>query len=314
MRWVACFLLFLTPATGCILEDKPVDPGIDGGADGGMCDPPCTDKAPVCNAESACVECEALDDDYCEGKMQVCKMGAFECVDCNTSEECSDPEAAHCNAGTNECEGCESDADCNGIDGLGRCEADTCVQCTPATEAADCVGKSCDPATFACTGTDVGTVGTCEECIADSECGEDGSPSAEHRCVEMFYPAEDRFPDDETGFCLKVFALGGCEQPYAIRISDRESLSGDPLESYCGINEALAACPAVRALDQNDQCPGGEDTDCPPSGVCRDVGGLPDRCTYLCASVVECLGNIPAGRPGSSCGSSGSDSDDYCGG
>jgi hypothetical protein len=127
----------------------------------------------------------------------------------------------------------------------------------------------------------------------------------------MFCSPGDRFPDDETGFCLKVFALGECEQPYAIKISNRQSLSGDPLESYCGINEALATCSAVRALDQNDQCPGGEDTECPQSGRCRDVGGLPDRCTYLCGGETQC--DEPP-NPGSTCGSSGSGDDDYCGG
>jgi hypothetical protein len=135
--------------------------------------------------------------------------------------------------------------------------------------------------------------------------------SEDYRCVEMRYEGE-RYPDGDAGFCLKVFSIGGCEQPYAIRISDRPSLSGDPLESYCGVNETLATCPAVRALDQNQpQCPGGEDTQCPESGLCRDVGGLSNRCTYLCSSVVECM-SPPA--PGSTCGSSGSGGDDYCGG
>ena len=59
MKWVAFFLLVLTLAAGCVLEDKPVDPGIDGGIDGGMCNPPCTDDAPVCNSESNCVELDA---------------------------------------------------------------------------------------------------------------------------------------------------------------------------------------------------------------------------------------------------------------
>jgi hypothetical protein len=136
----------------------------------------------------------------------------------------------------------------------------------------------------------------------------------------MFYPVGERFPDVETGFCLKVFAPGECAQPYAIRISDRESLSGDPLESYCGINETLATCPAVRALKDrlNEACR--NDDDCPESGLCLNVGGLPDRCTYRCASVVECLENDPDGTPGSTCdssgagGSGGSGGYDYCGG
>jgi hypothetical protein len=309
MRWVAFFLWFLTPAAGCVLEDKPVDPDFDGGVEAGTCIV-CPTTTPVCYNDTLCVECTADDERYCTQMAQVCKTDAFECVDCNVSTECTDPDAAHCNAESNECEACEGDADCNGILGLPRCLADTCVQCTPATEEDDCDGDSCNPRTLSCAGTPVGSLQTCEECVADSECGEDGSPSESHRCVEMFFDG-GRYPNGETGFCLKTFSLGGCEQPYAIKISDRESLSGDPLQSYCGINETLATCPAVRALKENQVCPGDDDAECPKSGLCRDVGGLPTRCTYLCSDVVECKSS-PV--PGSTCGSSGSDDDDYCGG
>ena len=230
MKSVAFFLLLLTLAPGCVLEDKPVDPGVDGGPDAGICNPPCADEAPICNANSKCVECTAEDDGLCTDGTPVCEAGGFECVECNTSLECDDPNAAHCVEGTNECDVCEDDADCNGIDDLPRCQVGACVECTAATEAEDCGVKSCDPRTSECTTTDVGSRATCETCVADSECGEGGSGSVEHRCVEMFYD-DGRYLDSNTGFCLKVFSPGGCEQPYAIRITDRESLSGDPLES-----------------------------------------------------------------------------------
>jgi hypothetical protein len=317
MRWAAFFLLFLTLATGCILEDKQVIPE-DGGVEAGMCGL-CPLEMPICNADLQCVECTATQSGFCAEQTLVCKTDAFECVECNAGSDCNDPVAARCNTAQNECEGCESEADCIGIEGRPLCDDRTCVQCTPGTEEADCSGNSCDPATFMCTGTKVGSLETCQECVADSECGENGSASEAHRCVEMFYPVGERFPDGETGFCLKVFAPGECAQPYAIRISDRESLSGDPLESYCGINETLATCLAVRALEErlNEACSNGDD--CPESGLCRDVGGLPDRCTYHCASVVECLENDPEGTPGSTCDSSGAGgaggaAGDYCGG
>jgi len=312
MRCLAFFLAVLTSAAGCVLEDKPVIPE-DGGVEAGPCEL-CPLDAPICNDSLQCVECTAEKDSFCTEQTLVCKTGAFDCVDCNTSSDCNDPAAARCNTAQNECEECEGSADCTSIQGRPVCDNGTCVQCTPDTEDVDCEGKSCDPRTELCTETTLSSLETCEACVADSECGLEGSPSEEHRCVEMFYPTGERFPDDETGFCLKVFAPGGCEQPYAIRISDRESLSGDPLESYCGINETLATCPAVRALSQNDACPLGEDSECPQSGLCRDVGGLPNRCTYPCASVVECLENDPDGRPGSTCASSGSGGDKYCGG
>jgi hypothetical protein len=318
MKWVAFFLGVLTLAASCVLEEKSVIPE-DGGVEAGVCGL-CPPDMPVCNDDFQCVECTAEQDAYCQDETPVCKTDAFDCVQCNASSECDDPDAARCNTETNVCEGCQGESDCIGIDGLSRCEAGTCVECTPGSEGADCNGTSCDPATFACTGTDVGSRETCEECVADSECGENGNASEAHRCVEMFYPVGERFPDVETGFCLKVFAPGECAQPYAIRISDRESLSGDPLESYCGINETLATCPAVRALKDrlNEACR--NDDDCPESGLCLNVGGLPDRCTYRCASVVECLENDPDGTPGSTCdssgagGSGGSGGYDYCGG
>ncbi|MGB5695077.1 MAG: hypothetical protein WBM46_05455, partial [Polyangiales bacterium] len=156
-----------------------------------------------------------------------------------------------------------------------------------------------------------GSLDVCEACVADSECGVDNQPSADYRCVPMYYPAPpNRFPDQDTGFCLKVFAPGGCQRPYAITLTDRLSLSDPELQSFCGINESLATCPAVRALETDQRCQGGTDADCPVSGLCRDVGGLPDRCTYLCELPAQC----PAGPPADTCGSSGGGGDDYCGG
>lgn len=309
MKCVAFFLLCLTAAPGCILEDKPVDPMVDASVDSGLCGG-CGGETPVCIEDQGCVQCTENDDAYCVERMQVCKTGAFDCVACNTSADCNAPDAAHCNEETNDCEACESDADCDNVDGLPRCEMASalCVQCTPATEEADCGEKSCDPRTFACTNTNVGSVGTCEECVADSECGEDGN-----RCVAMTYQDEP-YPDLETGFCLKT-TEGGCQQPYSITLSARQSLSGPPADNYCGINEQLATCEAVRALVENQVCPSGEEDGCPqPSGLCRQVGDLQNRCTYPCASVVECLENDPVGRPGSTCGSSDPGGDDYCGG
>jgi hypothetical protein len=158
----------------------------------------------------------------------------------------------------------------------------------------------------------IGSRDVCQTCVADSECGVDGIPSDEYRCVPMFYPEPPtRFPDSDTGFCLKIVGPGGCEQPYAITISDRSSVSDPTLRSYCGINEALATCSAVRALELNETCPSGSDAECPVGGLCRDVGGLANRCTYRCNTFVECK-EAPA--PGSTCGSSGSGGDDYCGG
>lgn len=308
MRCAASFLLLLTLATGCVLEDKPLDAGPDASPDSGECGG-CFDPTPVCVEGVGCVPCTADEDEYCTDRMLVCKTDEMECVDCLQSSDCNNPSLARCNTDMNECEKCQTDTDCDGIEGLSVCDAGECVQCTPAREGDKCGDKSCDPATRTCTTTVVGSQDVCETCVADSECGDEGAPSTSLRCVEMEYQG-DPFPGDGTGFCLKIFSPGGCEQPYAIRITDRESLSGDPLQSYCGINELLATCPAVRALTQNETCPGGEDGECPASGLCKDVGGLPNRCTYLCGLPAQC----PADPPANTCGSSGSGGNDYCGG
>ena len=167
MRSLAFFLAILTLAAGCVVEDKPVIPE-DGGIEAGPCGV-CKFATPVCNDDLQCVACTAEQDSFCTDQSLVCKTGAFECVECNASSDCNDPSAARCDPEQNECGGCESEADCIGIEGLPRCEARTCVECTLGTEEADCNGNSCDPATFMCTGTKVGRLETCEECVADSE-------------------------------------------------------------------------------------------------------------------------------------------------
>lgn len=306
MSCAAFFLLLLTLATSCVLEDKPIDAGADASPDSGECGG-CFDPEPVCVEGLGCVPCAAGEDTYCTDQMLVCKPDAMECVDCLQSSDCNDPGAAHCND-SNECEACESSTDCDGIEGLSVCDAGQCVQCTPATESGECGDKSCDPATRTCTTTVVGSQGVCETCLADSECGDNGTPSTSFRCVAMEYQGEP-FPGDGTGFCLKT-TEGGCERPYSITLSDRTSLSGLPLDDYCGIDEAITTCPAVRALLNDDRCLSGADDDCPTGGICREVGPLQNRCTYLCGLPAQC----PADPPANTCGSSGSGGDDYCGG
>jgi hypothetical protein len=284
----------------------------DGGNDAGLCGG-CPDAEPVCTEDLECVQCTADDDGYCTASAQVCDTDSSTCVQCVGDSDCTAAGAGRCDA--HECKPCNDHSQCSDIDGLpvgaNACDDGLCVDCTPATEAQTCANdKSCDPRTRACTDTTVASLDTCEACVADSECGDNGAPSTAHRCVPMSYDGK-RFPNDETGFCLKT-TLGGCERPYSITLVDRPSLSEPTVEKdYCGINEALATCPAVRALERDLQCPHGTAEECPVSGLCRQVGDLEDRCTYPCADVVECK-NAPA--PGSTCGSSGSGGDDYCGG
>ena len=301
MRSFTCFLWILTLTAACVLEDQPV-----GDADAGICGS-CPTPRPVCNQEAeACVECTAENTSACIDDTPVCNSENFECVECVANAECSDRRKARCDTGANECVGCESRTDCEGIAGFPECNNGTCVECTPSSEETDCDRNSCDPFTLTCTDTMLASRETCETCVADSECMEN------HRCVPMNYKGL-RHPNGNTGFCLKSIALGGiCTNPYRIVISET-SLSGAPEDEYCAINEGLATCEAVRALLDDDPCdPENGDADCPqPSGLCRELPGMRDTCTYLCSGPSQC---DEEPNPGSGCGSSGSGGDDYCGG
>ena len=320
MRSILILLALLTGTLGCVVEDRPVNP-TDGGPDGSVCGE-CTDEAPVCDeVKEQCVECSVeRQEELCGGATRFCSPDG-DCVACVDDSACMNPNAARCDQTSYECDECDDNRQCDDVTGFpgtaNACFMGACVDCTPESEDTTCPsdprGFSCDPTTNTCTTTEVGSRSVCETCITDSECGDDdGMPSDAHRCVEMFYPdMETRFPDEETGFCLKIFEPGGCEQPYAIRISNRASFSDDTVRDWCGINESLATCPAVRALDTTQPCPDGQDEQCPESGLCRDVGGFADICTYRCTDETQC-DSVP--NPGSTCGASGGGGEDYCGG
>ncbi|MDH3199899.1 MAG: hypothetical protein OEM15_03295 [Myxococcales bacterium] len=303
MRSFACFLWLLTLTAGCVLEDKFVEVP-DGSVEAGLCGF-CDSATPACNETTQmCVQCTAKNSTACIDNTPVCNTNGNECVECTASSDCNDPIAARCDTDLNECVECEGETDCDGIEGLALCNAGTCVECVPATEETDCDRNSCNPDSFTCTDTMLASRDTCQTCVSDSEC-----QNAGNRCVAMTYQSAP-YPNLQTGFCLKTTG-GGCEQPYSITLRARPSLSGGLPEDYCGINEELATCEAVRALLTNVRCEGGADQECPqPSGLCRQVGSLDNRCTYACGLPAQC----PADPPADTCGASGSGGDEYCGG
>jgi len=185
--------------------------------------------------------------------------------------------------------------------------------CTPSTQAHDCPGTSCDPATLQCSTFKLASRPRCWTCVSDSDCGE-----PDHRCVEMDYNG-DRFPDELTGFCMRVaqfvpeYEAGGyeleddCEEPFETLLVDRPSLSGGSLDSYCGIREDLTTCYALRSFQNQEACPGGRDDECPDGGICRRFGTGSKGvycCTFECTEDDECP--APDGAE-ASCGG-------YCGG
>ena len=173
--------------------------------------------------------------------------------------------------------------------------------CTPATEEVDCPATSCDPTTLHCSTFKVASRGACWTCVSDSDC-----EAPNHRCVEMDYGGE-RFPDEKHGFCLQVADVeleleGGiyevdddspsdCTAPFTTILIRRASLSGGPIESYCGINEIRTTCFALRAFAIEEECPSGRDDECPAGGLCRTFeheGRAVNCCTYECTTDQQC--------------------------
>ncbi len=169
---------------------------------------------------------------------------------------------------------------------------DELAPCTPATERTDCPGTSCDPATLRCSTFKLASRDACWTCVSDNDC-----ESPDHRCVEMYFDGK-RFPDAKQGFCMQVAVLEpnstteyDCDEPYETVLPERPSLSGPPTMSYCGIREDLTTCYALRAFENQEQCPEGSDDECPAGGICRtftDGDEIVNCCTFECTNDDEC--------------------------
>lgn len=284
-------------------------------ASGTVCDPAsgncvaclgdgdCTDE--VCLIDDAdssnneCVGC--VDSDDCSGDTGTCDMGSNECVGCLMDSDCTEPAMAKCDTGTNSCVECDSSTQCEGT-GENECVAGACVECTEDSAEDDCGDFSCNPATNECTTTNRDSIEQCQACVSDSEC------VADHYCVAMTFMGAD-----QGAYCLKDVP-SGCDQPFAIPLTGRSSVSGRAGD-YCGIPESLTTCEAVVALNSNATCPGGEDSECPDGGLCRQVSTLSNRCTYACLSASQCTAPETAGAKCSSDLAAVDEPDtDYCGG
>ncbi len=276
--------------------------GSSGGATGGTggtggtvsaCKTACSGAKPECDEDTGeCVEC--LDGEQCTSNEveKLCDTSSKTCVECVGATDCGDAGAARCEGGA--CVGCEEPADCTRLTDTPACKVETgaCVECTSDE---DCDGTPCNLLTNKCSayGKDRRP---CESCDTDANCED-----ADHYCVPMAFNAVDRV----GGYCLEDVDAG-CDQPFGVGVSGRNTLSGVTGKAFCGINEVNATCEAVRALLDNQQCPGGADGECPESGLCRTVGVLGNRCTYACAAAQDCpgsgAGSTCDGAPNGYCG------------
>jgi hypothetical protein len=265
-----------------------------GGGGSSPCDGSCGGDTAVCDeATETCVECLGSDD--CDGATSLCDTDSNECVECLSNDDCDSATASKCSNG--ECVSCAGNGDCSHIAGKGVCDTDEdeCVECTVADED-PCEGNSCNPATNACTDTTIGSVGSCEPCVADSECSGGGTADPNARCVPMEFEDVLR----PGGFCLRRQSKG-CSQPLTVTLA-ATSLSGASAENYCGLNEAVTRCEAVLDMVAGASCSDGLDSSCGchrdgggactdtgEGGLCRTVGGVDDTCTVACGSSNDCV-------------------------
>jgi hypothetical protein len=224
----------------------------------------------------------------CSPPTPVCDETSEMCVACLDHDDCTDADAAQCDAGA--CVPCTDSAQCTHLTGTGVCDEGSCVECTAAMDAACTGGTTCDLLTNQCANVAPGSVQNCEACTNDKQC------STGHRCIPMNFEGSPH-----GNYCLEQ-VMPSCDQPFSVTIN-RASLNGAAAANYCGINESLATCEAVLALLGNWRCntmdescsPDGIQPEMPvPGAICRQVGTLiGNRCTYKCGGAVQCPGVMP---------------------
>lgn len=288
----------------------------------------CPASKPVCRLESnTCVECVTSSDCAAIPGKPVCDLSNDTCVGCVVNTDCAATPAtpycgstktcvgciddtqcpsaylSHCEPTTNSCSPCTVDADCSHIAGKTACSAGTCVKCSVSNETA-CIKEgfeySCDPKTNECTNTKKNSIPLCGACVADSECAT-GTGISVARCVPMVFGPEHTA---HGSYCLEAES-SGCDRPFgttAVTAITAVSASGAASARYCGINQELVTCEAIRDMQDgtgNIRCVNSvsqlpDDTLCGcqrksdglcstrgQGGLCRSISG-----TYLCT--VQC--------------------------
>ncbi|MCB9656647.1 MAG: hypothetical protein H6726_03270 [Sandaracinaceae bacterium] len=245
----------------------------------------CNDRSatPACNTSTGdCTLCDIDSESAdCPGQRCFNQTSCTECRPGTASVDCTMPSKPQCNT-IGECAACTMDDHCSHISGRPRCVSGTCRACTLATEGTDCGANSCNPATLTCTTTPRFSRSVCESCVSDTECIQ-GGPGNTFRCVPMNFQGTGL-----GGFCLRE--APGCSAPYAVPIVNVVSLSGATASNYCGLNQTVTSCSAVRVMIESRPCPGGTDDECMvPGGRCETVGSIFDQCTYGCSVANECV-------------------------
>lgn len=233
-------LLGLLSAMGadCVDNRKVFVPAVDAGGDA-IADTGTDAATDVCGG--------------CSGATPVCDTVSMTCVECLASTDCSGATPV-CDTSDN-----------------------TCVECTTATEATDCAGNSCNPSTRECTTTAIGSLGTCEACISDTECSQGG---VSRNCVMT------QFMGSNHGTYCVENPSPNCTDPY-----DNPFMAtsvGGVSATYC-LPPGSATCEVI--LDYKEDCSVDADCGAPlvADGLCRS-NGLADKCSYSCSADSDCAG------------------------
>jgi hypothetical protein len=237
----------------------------------------------------------------CSPPTPVCDETSRMCVACLDHDDCTDADAAQCDAGA--CVPCTDSAQCTHLTGTGVCDEGSCVECTAAMDAACTGSNTCDLVAKECVNVAPGSVQNCRACTNDEQC------ASGHRCIAM------DFDGSPHGYYCLALPAPGCANPFTAPIN-KPSINGAASTGYCGVNEDLTTCEAALALFNDWRCTGTDGMCGPfmqaevavPGALCRQVGLNPNRCTYACAGAADCL----ASGAGSSCG--GSPMPTWCGG
>ena len=298
MRKTICIAAVLV-AFGCDPSPTPTDTGLadtgvdaaDTGVDAGPCGGACTGATPVCDTTTeTCVAC--LDNTHCAAPTALCDTTSNECVACLGDSDCTaDATMPICESGA--CRACAADADCTAMTATPVCDEPSgrCVECTVDSEETTCPAPdnfACHPTELTCTGAERGSLGFCEACVSDTECG--ATAPAVARCVPMDFEGSPH-----GTYCLIDQTTLGAICPNQQASQQLATSVGGVESQYCFVREGISTCEAVTGF--GDACPGGS-SDCGAPGVDDGYCNMAGTCSYACLGPRDCGGGVPcSGAP-----------------
>jgi outer membrane exchange protein TraA len=264
---------------------------------------PCGAATPLClnrNGTYTCVECS--EDSQCPfGR---CDPVTNQCRGCNTDAQCSNGQ--HCDTTQHECRDCVTDAQC----ARGQaCVNNTCQTCSTQDS---CAGTSCNccPGGLKCAASTPGASPTCVECTNDGECSDGKRCDVTNgRCVEKLAACNTsercgdqctKCPSDRP-YCLDGQVCVACRSD--LECGDGKfCLSGEcsscTTDKRCGAR--CGACPSASPFCLTDGTTAGsscvgcrQDADCGPGGSCDPTTHIcsATTCAVTCGEGSVCLGD-----------------------